>query len=316
MCPLALLTNAQLIMSEDNSPRRESLCAVLVMARVSMTYVYGVVLTWSIMFRSFLILYADRGLVMNGQPNLTLFSQLYWVIIGCNVLFKVSIWPLSHMIKGKDILQNSNRQRACMLGNMPGDFFEEHFKVKLIAVALLVLTFYGMTSIRRKINSFVAGMCPKGKMACLGRFKRNVISLKVTYWWLVWWIVVFGFGGVSDNYGRSFLSLKSQFWIWNISEIIGCEGAHFIFPFLLKLPDQENEPLFNTGFYVRKPSLEPRRPRALSGFSFETTPDPAPEPVPAAAPVPAPAAASSRFSPAPEERVRGGRFIYVRQYLP
>ena len=156
---------------------------------------------------------------MNGQPNLILFSQLYWVIIGSNVAFFSSVWPLSPLIKGKYLLQDSNGRRACMLGIMPEDSFEEHFKVKLIASTLSLLTFLGMTSTRRKIYNFMAGMCPKGKMACLGRFMRNVISLKDTYWCLVWWLCVIGLGGISDYYGRSFLSLKTQFWMWNISEI-------------------------------------------------------------------------------------------------
>ena len=56
---------------------------------------------------------------MNGQPNLTLFSQLYWVIIGSNVVFLSSVWPLSPLIRGKYILQDSNRRRACMLDIMP-----------------------------------------------------------------------------------------------------------------------------------------------------------------------------------------------------
>ena len=116
MCPVAILTNAQLIMSEDVAPNRKSICALLVMARISMGNVYIVVLLFSMRFRSFLILYSDIGLVLKGEPNLNLFSQLYWVIVGSFLAVSFGLWPLSSVIKGKYILQDSNRGRACMLG--------------------------------------------------------------------------------------------------------------------------------------------------------------------------------------------------------
>ena len=36
--------------------------------------------TTSKMLRYLMIDYADRGLVLNGRPNLHLFNQLYWIL--------------------------------------------------------------------------------------------------------------------------------------------------------------------------------------------------------------------------------------------
>ena len=237
------------------------------MARLFMSYFYSWGLFCSLYFRSFLVLYADRGLVKNGEPNLTLFSQLYWTIFGSFAAMFFGIWPLGHVLKGKYILQDSNRGRACMLGNMTDNSFEEHSKLKFIGVAFNVLVVIRIIFLKVKVKTFVHGFCPKGKMSCLGNFRRNVITFNFSFWWMVWWIWVLMFCCISVDYCRSFLSVKAQFWMWNISEIIGCEGAHFVLPFLLKMPNQGTDPSGTIDFYVRKPVLEPRRPSDVFGCS-------------------------------------------------
>ena len=139
---MALLSNAWIILLEDDSPYRESLCALLVMARLSMSYFYSWCMFSSLWFRSFLILYADRGLVKNGQPNLALFSQLYWLVCGSFVAFFFGVWPLGHVIKGRYLLADSNRGRACMLGIMPDNSFEEFTKMKFIGIAFNLLVLF------------------------------------------------------------------------------------------------------------------------------------------------------------------------------
>ena len=94
-----------------------------------------------------------------------------------------------------------------------------------------------------------------------------MITFNGTFLWIVWWNCVLLFCCISVDYGRSFLSVKTQFWIWNTSETLGCEGAHFIFPFLLQLPSQGSEPLGRVDFYVRDPVMEPKRPPILTGLS-------------------------------------------------
>ena len=154
-----------------------------------------------------------------------------------------------------------------MLGIMPDNSFEEFTKMKFIGIAFNLLVLSRILYLKRKVKAFLNGLCPKGAMTCLGGFRRNLITFNATFLWIVWWNCVLLFCCISVDYGRSFLSAKTQFWIWNISETLGCEGAHFIFPFLLQLPSQGSAPLGRVDFYVRDPDMEPRRPPILTGLS-------------------------------------------------
>ena len=42
----------------------------------------------------------NQGLVLNGQPNLKLFNQLYWMITLAFVAVGHVVFPLSHLISG------------------------------------------------------------------------------------------------------------------------------------------------------------------------------------------------------------------------
>ena len=42
----------------------------------------------------------DQGLVLNGQPNLKLFNQLYWMITFAFVAVGHVVFPFPHLISG------------------------------------------------------------------------------------------------------------------------------------------------------------------------------------------------------------------------
>ena len=42
----------------------------------------------------------DQGLVVNGEPNLKLFNQLYWTITFAFVAVGHVVFPLPHLISG------------------------------------------------------------------------------------------------------------------------------------------------------------------------------------------------------------------------
>ena len=47
-----------------------------------------------------LIRYADRGLVVNGRPNLGLFNQLYWVLFSVFWIIAVTLFPVLKFARG------------------------------------------------------------------------------------------------------------------------------------------------------------------------------------------------------------------------
>ena len=208
------------------------------------------------------MLYADRGLVKNGKPNLDLFCQLYWVVVVAFFIFCFALVQGVNLLKGNYILQNSNRGKACLLGNMPEHASELHFKNMVTVYAFLGCVFFRLLQFKLKVKRFILGLCPYGKMACLGNFKRNVINLNQTFWWSLWWCLASTLCCISVDYGQGYISAKTQFWIWNISGFVLYEGTLLFLPFFLDVPGQSKVLSPYTEFYVRKPSLEPRIPNA------------------------------------------------------
>ena len=163
-----------------------------------------------------------------------------------------------NLIKGNFILQDLNRGRACLLGNIPDYSVEVQYTKKAITYALIASAFIRLVYFKFKVKRFITGLCPNGKMSCLGNFKRNVISLNQTFWWFMWWCFSSTLCCISPDYGKDYFSDKTQFCIWNLSGFIGYEGLLLCLPFLLDIPSQGTVSETNAEFYVRKPVLEPR----------------------------------------------------------
>ena len=259
LCSAAFISNALLLIKDDASSNRNALCTVLVLSRIFIMYFFLILLFFCFVFRSFLILYSDRGLVKNGRPNLELFTQIFWVVTGAFIVLCFAFRPGTNIIRGNSPIHSLNKARACLLGNLEDHSSKIHSKNKGIAVTFGAIILIRLVLDRLKLKRFIFRLCPNGRMSCMGKFRRNVIDLNQTYWGIVWHVVAGLMCCVSVDYGQGFLSVKTQFWIWNLSEFISYEGAHFILPFLLKIPDQGVCQSSEADFYVRKPVLVPRR---------------------------------------------------------
>ena len=107
--------------------------------------------------------------------------------------------------------------------------------------------------------------CPLGKMNCIGRYRRNVLTLKQTTALLL----LFCLRGIVDICLQAlFVHYKEQwssetlFWMWNTKGFLTIEGLHILIPFALTVPTEGgSQNSSSIEFYVRKPSvLVPRRP--------------------------------------------------------
>ena len=230
---------------------------------------YLTVLFFSFFFKSFLVLYADRGLVQNGRTNLVLFNQLFWLVVLSFLAFVFGVSFGPNIWKGNYILHNTNRARACLLGKMPQFSSENQITKKAIGTTLVMLLFCRMILSKWQVSNFMRRLCPNGRLSCVGKFKRNVIDIKETFLWLIMWCFASFICCLSVDYGRNILSVQAQFWIWNTSEFVCYEGLHFILPFLLNSPSQGRENAAIVEFYVRKPSFEPVRLK-ISGQCYST----------------------------------------------
>ena len=194
----------------------------------------------------------------NCQPNLRLFCQLFWIIVVAFVFMSHAASLGGNLLKGKYVLQDLNRAKACLLGNVPKQSVQTHFKKKAIVYSFIGIGIFYLLYFKLKVKRFISGLCPNGRMSCMGNFKRNVISLNQTFWWFMWWCFAITFCCISVDYGDGYLSAKTQFWIWNLSGFIGYEGMQLCLPFLVDVQSQGKVSTANPEFYVRQPILEPR----------------------------------------------------------
>jgi hypothetical protein len=95
------------------APPRSPRCQILLILRLSITLCYAYTFLFNILFRMILILFADRGLVAEGRPNLQLFHQvatvctahllfhqLYWVIFCAFFTQSIINFPILPIIRG------------------------------------------------------------------------------------------------------------------------------------------------------------------------------------------------------------------------
>ena len=262
--PLSLLANTWILLLPEQSEYRRNLCALVVLTRASTSNIYMVILLFSVLFRTFLILHSDKGLVEKGQPNLNLFHKLFWLAVGSFVAIFLGSWPLAHIIKGMFILQDSNRGKACLLGDVtdiPAAPINNQMRLLSFVppVIIIIYTTYQWL----KVKVFLKGHCPKDRMACMGAYRRNALTFRMTFSLLLWTVSSPLVSAVSSTLSIR-LGGRAQFWVWNITAACVYESFYFTLPFLIGLgmPLNSRGDLSptRTDFYVRKPLvLEPRR---------------------------------------------------------
>ena len=131
----------------------------------------------NIQFRFFLVIYAE-GFLKKGILNLKLFKQLYWLLWVALVLFGLIPFAITPIMLGNFPTQNSYRKQLC-LGVL---VFEKNEKDKNpfgTRITMVLAVFYILRFVH-KVKSFVHGQCPGGKISSIGKFQRNVISLRMT----------------------------------------------------------------------------------------------------------------------------------------
>ena len=131
----------------------------------------------NILFRFFLVLYAE-GFLKKGALNLKLFKQLYWLLWVALVTFALIPFAITPIMLGNFPTQDSYRKQLC-LGVLVHEKNEKDANPFGTKITMVIMVFYILRFVH-KVKSFVHGQCPGGKMCSIGKFQRNVISLRVT----------------------------------------------------------------------------------------------------------------------------------------
>ena len=240
-------------------------CPPITQARFTTAYVYMNAMFFAIFFRLFFILFPDYGLVKDGRPDLRLVHQLYWVVLSSFVLVNHSVLPLSFLIKG-NFPEGTGPGRVCLMGSAR-EQTHDNAKLKILQfMSPLLVTIFNCYACWR-VRRFIRGHCPRGRMSCIGVYRRNVITLKETSNLLH----ILCFSSVIDSVIQAVfpnldLEGKVLFWIWNIKGISFNEGLFLTLPLFLDIPFESEPTKGKVDFYVSAPRFLFPRPPTLSSY--------------------------------------------------
>ena len=201
----------------------------------------------------------DHGLVARGRYNLTLFVQIFWLVVIVFLVNSLCLWPGTLLLRGKYILQEGTKARVCIMeGFQWRELSQNEHKQNMINFVFPLLIILWITWQRFSTQRFLSGLCPRGRMSCVGRFRRNVLSLRSTFLLLMAMSCCRGAGTVLTHFS-SLMTPSTHYWLWNTSAALWGEGAYLLLPWLLSAPESSGTTVVFAHFYVRKPEVQPRR---------------------------------------------------------
>ena len=266
---MALLSNMWLLVLQENSGYRHFFCGTLIMSRVTISYVFHYTFNFSILFRMFLILHAEKGLLVQGQPNLRMFNQLFWIAVFTFITLAYVAFPLPFLVKGS-FPESSNAGKICLLSNIKVENLKDmdNYKFELMQFNGFFVTMCLFKYASYKVSRFVKGCCPRKKMSCIGVYKRNIMTFFETSIWLD---IMYVFHYINPIFmafikvqGHS-LTNESIFWAWNLRGIGGTFCLYFVLPFCITFPGECKLPETHPIFYVRKPEVLLPRSNSVAG---------------------------------------------------
>ena len=278
-----LCWNILLLLSKgQESPEQEELRILLCSIHTPSTPGYAAILFsistfFSVLWRSFLVLHA-QGFIRNGQVNLQLFSQLYWVI--AISFFCLGLIPNQVLHLKGTFPKYSVRGQICLLTPLDDETREKgDGKVAsglFLAFGLNALLFVFYLSSRSK--RLIKGMSPRSKMSCIGLYPRNFLDYKETLALSIAWSTFAMLYGVIIELFKYFnLSPGHAFFIDTFYYIFVCEMVTLSIVFALSYRDIPvfTKPKKIRHFYVHRPTnLVPRRPPQLQQLSQSSLPHP------------------------------------------
>ena len=131
----------------------------------------------------------------------------------------------------------------------------------LIWVGFIFLEVVFFNYMAWRVRRFLRGYCPKKKMSCIGKYKRNTIDIQQTTRWLLFWLssLLLDIPFQSFLEADQVLSKESKFLIWTTKGVFLNE-CFILTQLAIEAPDRKLKLVHPGQFYVRSPILEPRRP--------------------------------------------------------
>ena len=215
--------------------------------------------------------YADRGLVLDGQPNLKLFKQLYWILFCTYTALLIGLFPITVMLRGD--FEDMIRARVCLVKDFnphssSGEESRYGYKNRGLAVGLPGIFLMSFLYFEHRTKRCLAKRFPQKRMHSVGKYRRNLLTMKNTLrGGLVWW-----FNTLINNifvafYYKMFSSFSPETWFLIYNSFTAAFYLGYLLVFTLKIyasledfsktKRKHQEPV---PFYVTFPGiLEPRR---------------------------------------------------------
>ena len=202
-----------------------------------------------------LIRFSDRGLVMHGRPNLVLFKQLYWTVLGTFFCLGSPLFTLLPLMRGT--FEENIQSQICMLLYLEQS--RDMTRNLLIQVMFSCMFIIYNSVISYKVKKFIFGICPNGRMGAVGFYRRNLITFEenskynfiLFTMYLVYCLVLLIIIPQFPN-----MSPRLLFWISHgISFCFICPIFGLVLPLSMKIPWKSKRQAKVTPFYVHKPNL-------------------------------------------------------------
>ena len=214
----------------------------------------------NILFRFFLVIYSD-GFVKRGQLYLKLFKQLYWLAWVTFLSIEFTMFAVTPIIRG-DFHYSTSRGRICIMVTNIGEDKEDTLQIFIMKFGLVVQLVYTLRFVKR-IRKYVQGQCPRNILSSIGRYRRNVVDLRLEFW-----CSVLGSCFPGIDYAVRKISMNQTPAVAFFVNFVLLDGLLYLFfvSFFFALSRCEipsrKVVLKNYSFYVSRPQqLEPRRSR-------------------------------------------------------
>ena len=249
------------MVSRENIGDRVFWCQNLYIAHFFLHVVFLNTALFSHTFRTVLIRFADRGLVLQGKPNLKLFSQLFWLILIPYCCIGMMMAPLFSILSGR--FTQVFVAKICTLSPSfdqdPKKIMTQH--IVPLMVPLLNLG-YGQY-LNYKVRQYFR---PNQKMHSFGNYRRNLITFKenrkyiqINFWYVLLTNLVLNILFINGE--RFSLTPENLSWVQNLWNFLYLDIFHGLFlPTKMtihrKCDWQRN---VSKTFWQRKHIPEPRR---------------------------------------------------------
>ena len=174
LAPVALWSSLLLLALPDNSPDRAVLCSSLILARNTVWILNANISSFTVLWRSFLILHSEKGFVNKGKTNLKLFNQLFWVVVFTMNAIQNTMFPLNHIAKG-GFPENSYKGRICLLLEPDPKVDYGWKKYRLFPIIFSSVALLYMRYIHLRVNRFLKGLCPNKRYSCIMRLAHYAL---------------------------------------------------------------------------------------------------------------------------------------------